>query len=246
MSYRSPIPPPPRPGLLSRVIKGVVFAFAGLAAFVIYLASTLFVGPIVQSSIDAIRAMNAPVVEARILPATFLGERLAIPCLAFEDEPAGCEEASPSEVAFGPGVELAFFGSLPDAAPVFGDRRPGSGVAYALSRRRADAPTGEAALSLARETMGRYGPTAERRTAPGVIRIEGQAGSRAEGRFMAVYDRGDGVLVPASCFGTVCRVLQAPWRGEAAYGLTVQATRADELPAIDAAVRARLDSFRAP
>jgi hypothetical protein len=236
---------PPRRSLVSRLIGGVVFAFAACAAVVIYLASTVVVAPVVTAGMQAFSSwVAAPPPPPRILSAAFLGERFALPCAAFDDVPAACEEdGAQPEVAFGETARLTFFGTLPalDPAP---EKSLNTGAYFSLERLRSDTPQGEAVLASVREAMGVYGPFSER-AAGGVLFVEPQAGSSARGGFYAVYG-GAGGPVAASCFGQTCRVLQAPWRGAFAYSLTVQARRASELPAIDAAIRARLQSFAAP
>jgi hypothetical protein len=236
---------PPRRSLLSRIIGGVVFVFGAVAAVVIYLASTIVVAPVVTAGMKAFSSWVAePPPPPRVLAASFLDERFTLPCAAFDDVPAACEEdgAQPA-VSFGETARLTFFGALPALEPA-SEKSLNSGAYFSLERLRSDTPRGDAVMAFVREAMGVYGPFSERE-AGGVRFFEPQGGSSARGGFYAVYAGADGP-VAAACFGQTCRVLQAPWRGAFAYSVTVQSGRAGELPVIDAAIRARLQSFASP
>lgn len=252
---RSPIPPAPPESFGKRFWKKL--KFAGVIAFFIFVwaASSLFIAPVVQWTLDQGGKWierNAALAQVAFL----LDVKLTIPCEAFEALPPGCgTDTEVGEVRYGPGSVLYLFGHLPDLKPLtYNERADGltpdsvlDGAFFTLQKSFGALPVNEAATELARNEMGTYGPYDERELAPGVTAYQAGEGSTVRTtNFYAVYTRADGTKIAAACFGETCKVLQAPWRGELAYGFTVQREKAAELPAIDAAVLARLNGFVTP
>lgn len=245
-----PVPPPESFG--KKLRRNLGFAGIILLILVVWGASSLFIAPVVQFGIDR---FNAWVEKsgALHLEVTLLDLTLSIPCDSFESEPIGCDGSEQSEpIRYGAGSVLYFWGRMPE---LFGlssrERNEGripdadtDGVFYTLQKSFGDLPIGEEALAFARREMAAYGAYTERQAAPGVLVLEAAEGSAArEGNFYAVFTREDGLLLPVSCFGDTCKLLQAPWRDELAYGITINRRNAERLPEIDAAVRRRLDGF---
>lgn len=252
MNYGSPLPPPPPPTFGERLRRGL--RFYGLIGFIIVLwaGSSLFIAPVVRWGLD----IAGGLIERHVAlshEAYLLDLHLQIPCEALETLPIGCDGTeADGPVRYGPATVLYFWGALPDMAGLDYRRReleqlPDSeweGAFYTLQKSFGRLPVDDAALALARGEMAAYGAYGERTLPGGVLVIESAEGSAAKsGNFYAVYQRNDGLKIAAACFGTICKVLQAPWREGFAYGLTVNKRYAAELPAIDAAVRARLDGF---
>lgn len=249
---RSPVPPP-LPETFGKKLRRTA-GFYGMIFFIIvvWAGSSLFIAPIVQWGIDKIGGA----IETNLAlnhDATMLGVTFRIPCNTFESLPAGCDGLpSDGAVAYGPATLLYFWGRLPGLEGLTYRERelneiPGSGtdgVFYTLQKSFGRLPVNDEALALARADMASYGGYAERALPGGVLVIEAAAGSTARaGSFYAVYQRDDGMRIAAACFGETCKVPQAPWQGDFAYGLTINRRNAADLPAIDAAVRARLDGF---
>lgn len=254
MSLRSPIPPAPPPSLRQRFVRSL--KFYGLIAFIIvvWAGSSLFIAPIVQWTLDRV---GDTVLKHTALTheATFLDKTLSIPCNAFETLPTGCDGLeTEGEVGYGPGSVLYFWGQMPNLDGLGTDqRRRGEtpdastdGVFYTLQKSFGRLPTGDAALTLARNEMGTYGAFTERRVSATLVLVEAAEGSARPDDFYAVYTRDDGVRIAAGCFGTTCKVPQAPWEGDLAYGLTINKRNVEQLPAIDTAVRDKLHSFVKP
>jgi hypothetical protein len=120
----------------------------------------------------------------------------------------------------------------------------GSGIFYTIQKQFGQLPVNEEAVALARREMASYGGTAERTLPNGTIVIEATDGSTTRHEnFYAIYRRDDGMQIAAACFGLTCKVPQAPWRGEFAYGLTINSANVEQLGDVDNAVRRRLDGF---
>lgn len=252
---RAPIAAPP-PETFGQKLRRQ-FSFYGMIFFIIvvWAGSSLFIAPIVQWGIDKVSGA----IETNLAlnhEASMLGLNFKIPCDSFETLPAGCD-GLPSEgaVAYGPQTILYFWGRLPRLEGLtYRERQlneiPGSGTDgafYTLQKSFGRLPVDDEALALARSEMSSYGATAERTLPGGVLVIEAAAGSSAKpGTFYAVYARNDGMRIAAACFGETCKVPQAPWRDNFAYGVTINMRNAADLPAIDAAVRARLDGYVVP
>ncbi len=253
MNGRSPLPPPPPPSFGKRLMRSL--RFYGLIAFVIvvWAGSSLFIAPIVRWGLDRAGEMIAR--EASLWhDAYLLDVHLRIPCQALETLPPACEGLAEDEgpVRYGNATVLYFWGELPDLDGLsYARRQKGEtpdaeweGAFYTLQKSFGALPVDDAALALARSEMAAYGAYGERTLPGGVLVIEAAEGSAAKsGNAYAVYQRNDGVRIAAACFGTVCKVPQAPWRTGFAYGFTVSKRHMADLAAIDAAVRARLDGF---
>jgi hypothetical protein len=252
---RSPIPPAPPESFRTRFWKKL--KFAGVIAFFIFVwaASSLFIAPVVQWTLDQSSRWierNAALSQVAYL----LDVKLNIPCESFEVLPPGCgTDTEVSEVRYGPGSVLYLFGHLPDLDPLTYNERAGGlspdgvldGAFFTLQRIFGTIPVNEAAIALATNEMAAYGPYDVRDIAPGVAAYQAGEGSSVRvTNFYAIYTRSDGTKIAAACFGETCKVLQAPWRGELAYGFTVDRGKAAVLPAIDAAVQRRLNGFVIP
>lgn len=249
---RSPIPPTPPESFGRRLWRKTKFALVVAFFIFVWAASSLFIAPVVQWTLT----VGSKWIErtAALRQVVWLMDvKLTIPCESFESLPPGCGgDEDAGEVRYGPGSVLYLFGHLPDMTPLTYNERAGGltpdavsdGAFFTLQKSFGALPVGEAATALAINEMGTYGPYDVRALAPGVTAYQAAEGSSARTtNFYAVYARADGTKVAAACFGETCKVLQAPWRGDLAYGFTVRRTRAADLPAIDAAVQARLSGF---
>ncbi len=247
---RSPMPPTPPESFGQRLRRQLRFYGLILLIIVIWAGSSLFIAPVVQWGVDRIGGAIEQVGALRHR-ATLLGVKLDIPCTAFETMPPECG-ADVGEVQYGQISVLYFWGRLPaldglsirerqDGVAVNADT---DGAFYTLQKSFGNLPEGDAALALARSEMAAYGAYAERQIAPDVLAIEATEGSAAKaGSFYAVYTTSDGRRIAAACFGGTCKVPQANWHDGLAYGLTVNARNAANLPETDAAIRARLEGF---
>lgn len=254
MSLKSPIPPSPKPTTWQKFRKG--FSAAGLVLLIMigWAGSSLFIAPVVQYGIDSMESWLRSS-TAKKVHAEFGGRRFEFSCDAFESLPAGCDGSfttTPEEPAvYGPRSIFNFWGAWPDLRGLTNIERTrvtrefflSEGASYVLQRRWGTPPVGEEALALARAEMNTAGGTVERRDASGVILISPGEGSLVGDNYYAIYTRDDGLLIPAACFGSVCRVVQAPWQDDLVYGFTLPAARFADLPALDALVRRKLQEF---
>ena len=247
---RSPMPPPPPETFGQRMRRQLRFYALVLFIIFIWAASSLFIAPVVQWGLDRVGGAIEQVGALRHR-ASLLNVNLDIPCTAFETMPPQCG-VDEGEVRYGPVSVLYFWGRLPGLDGLsIRERQDGrtpdattDGAFYTLQKSFGALPEGDEALALARSEMAAYGAYAERQISPDVLVIEAAEGSAARaGNFYAVYTTSDGRRVAAACFGGTCKVPQANWRDGLAYGVTINARNAENLPVIDAAVRARLEGF---
>lgn len=249
---RSPIPPTPPDTFGKRFWRNTRFVLVIAFFIFVWAASSLFIAPVVQWTLDQGGKWierNAALTQV----AWLLDTKLNIPCESFEALPPGCgTDEEVGEVRYGPGSVLYLFGHLPDLKPLtYNERADGltpdtvlDGAFFTVQKSFGELPVGDAATDLAKNEMGTYGPYDVRELAPGVTAYQAGEGSSVKTTsFYAVYARADGTKLAAACFGETCKVLQAPWRGELAYGFTIRRAKAADLPAIDAAVQARLNGF---
>ena len=228
--------------------------YYSLIVFLIFIwaGSSLFIAPVVQWGLNQASTFvehSAGVTHKVAL----LDLRLNLPCETLETLPAGCDGTEdPGEVRYGASSIFYFWGRMPDLAGLTYRERDqgrfgtleGTGIFYTLQKGFGQLPVNEEALALARREMASYGGTAERTLPNGTIVIEATDGSTTRHEnFYAVYRRDDGMQIAAACFGKTCKVPQAPWRREFAYGLAINSENVEQLADVDNAVRKRLDGF---
>jgi hypothetical protein len=249
---RSPIPPVPPESFRKRFWRKTKFAMVVAFFIFVWAASSLFIAPVVQWTLSQGQKWIERTAALK-QEAFLLDTKLSIPCESFETLPPGCgTDEDVGEVRYGTASVLYFFGHLPELNPLtFQERADGltpdgvlDGAFYTLQKSFGALPVGDAATALAKDEMATYGGYQERTLASDVIAYQASEGSAVRAsNFYAVYTRGDGLKIAAACFGEACKVLQAPWRGELAYGFTIDRSKAANLPAIDAAVQARLSGY---
>lgn len=252
MSFSSPIPPPPPPTFGQRFRRSLTFYGVILVIIIVWAGSSLLIAPVVQFGIDRVSAFMEK--EGSLhQEATLLNLKLSIPCDTFEALPAGCDGTeTDGPLTYGQNSVLYFWGRMPDLEGLSDRKRADGeipnagtdGVFYSVQKAFPNLPVGDAATTFARTEMGAYGAYTEQQATPDLVKFRAAEGSAAKATsFYAVYTRDDGLKVPIACFGDTCKLLQAPWRDGFAYGITINARNAEQLPAIDKAVRARLEGF---
>lgn len=252
MSLGSPIPQPPPPTFFQRFRRTLAFYSVILLIIVVWAASSLVIAPVVQFGIDRV----SEYIEkngAMHQDSTLMGMKLSVPCDTFETLPTGCDGTEvEGDLTYGPNSVLYFWGRMPNLEGL-GDRErslgevPNSdtdGVFYSLQKAFPNLPVGDAAVAFARGEMASYGAYTEQQVAPDLVEFRAAEGSAVkQTSFYAVYTRDDGLKIPIACFGGTCKLLQAPWHEGFAYGITINVRNAEQLPAIDKAVRLRLEGF---
>jgi len=249
---RSTFAPAPPESFARRFWRNTRFALVIAFFILLWAASSLFIAPVVQWSLN--QASNYIERTAALSQVAWLLDvKMNVPCESFEAMPPGCgTDEEVGETRYGPGSVLYLWGKLPELKGLtFKQRTDGAvpdtvteGAFYTVQKSFGALPIGDAAETLARNEMATYGAYEQRELAPDVTAYQATQGSSTRPEnFYAVYTRADGKKVAAACFGDTCKVLQAPWRGDLAYGFTVNKRKARELPAIDAAVQDRLNGY---